>query len=286
MPSRAALARHPLAIAGAVITTVTAVVFIVLAIAVVMGLFENPYAGLVVFIGLPAIFVLGSAADPGRDVAAAAKTATPSRCGRGLARPGFPAAGGPSRGPAHRRTHRRQSGDFAARRVWCAPLDGIAVVLRGDVPRTDAPAVHRVAGGAALGSHVHAVSRWRRRQSTRALQARRHAAAVSRPDQPGPQTDTGCRRHASGARDVRQVSLAGPRFRRRHQGQAGVRGRRRQLGDSDDLPDVRWRAGPADVERPGDSLACRSRRPHRVRLHGSRAAEDPLRAPGPRRTAR
>jgi len=59
MPSRAALARHPLAIAGAVITTVTAVVFIVLAVAVVMGLFENPYAGLVVFIGLPAVFVLG-----------------------------------------------------------------------------------------------------------------------------------------------------------------------------------------------------------------------------------
>src|SRR6185503_9641898 len=59
MPSRAALARHPLAIAGAVITTVTAVVFIVLAVAVLMGLFENPYAGLVVFIGLPAVFVLG-----------------------------------------------------------------------------------------------------------------------------------------------------------------------------------------------------------------------------------
>ena len=59
MPSRAALVRHPLAIAGAVITTVTAAVFLALAIAVMMGMFENPYAGLVVFIALPALFVLG-----------------------------------------------------------------------------------------------------------------------------------------------------------------------------------------------------------------------------------
>ena len=59
MPSRAALVRHPLAIAGAVITTVTAAVFLALAAAVMMGMFENPYAGLVVFIALPAIFMLG-----------------------------------------------------------------------------------------------------------------------------------------------------------------------------------------------------------------------------------
>lgn len=59
MSSRAALVRHPIAIAGVVLTTVSAVVFIVMAIAVVMGLFENPYAGLVVFLGLPAFFVLG-----------------------------------------------------------------------------------------------------------------------------------------------------------------------------------------------------------------------------------
>ena len=59
MTSRAALARHPLAIAGALIATVSAVVFIALAIAMVAGLLENPYAGLVVFVALPAAFVLG-----------------------------------------------------------------------------------------------------------------------------------------------------------------------------------------------------------------------------------
>jgi len=59
VPSRAALVRHPLAIAGVVITTVTAVVFIALAIAEAIGLFENTYAGLVIFVALPALFVVG-----------------------------------------------------------------------------------------------------------------------------------------------------------------------------------------------------------------------------------
>src|SRR4249919_1637005 len=59
MPSRAALARHPLAIAGVVITTVSAVVFIALVIAVATGLFQNPYAGIVVVIALPALIVFG-----------------------------------------------------------------------------------------------------------------------------------------------------------------------------------------------------------------------------------
>ena len=54
-----ALARHPLAIAGALITTTSAVVFIALVIAMFAGLLDNPYAGLVVFVALPAVFVTG-----------------------------------------------------------------------------------------------------------------------------------------------------------------------------------------------------------------------------------
>ena len=59
MSNRAVLVRHPLAIVGAVIATVTAVVFIALALAVVLGWLTNPYAGLLVFVGLPAMFVVG-----------------------------------------------------------------------------------------------------------------------------------------------------------------------------------------------------------------------------------
>jgi hypothetical protein len=54
-----ALARHPVAIVGALITTASAVVFIALLIAELLGLFENPYSGLVVFIALPAVFFFG-----------------------------------------------------------------------------------------------------------------------------------------------------------------------------------------------------------------------------------
>jgi nitrate/TMAO reductase-like tetraheme cytochrome c subunit len=57
--SRAVLVSHPLAIVGVVITTVAAVVFIALMIAVAVGLLNNPYAGLLVFVALPALFVLG-----------------------------------------------------------------------------------------------------------------------------------------------------------------------------------------------------------------------------------
>jgi len=53
------LARHPLAIVGAVVTTASAVVFITLVIAMLAGMLTNPYAGLVVFIGIPAVFVMG-----------------------------------------------------------------------------------------------------------------------------------------------------------------------------------------------------------------------------------
>ena len=57
--TREAFARHPLAIAGALIATVAAVLFIALLIAALAGLFHNPYAGLVVFVAIPALFVAG-----------------------------------------------------------------------------------------------------------------------------------------------------------------------------------------------------------------------------------
>ena len=48
---------HPLSIAGVVLATASAVVFITLVIAELLGMIENPYAGLVVFIAIPAVFV-------------------------------------------------------------------------------------------------------------------------------------------------------------------------------------------------------------------------------------
>jgi nitrate/TMAO reductase-like tetraheme cytochrome c subunit len=59
MPGRAALSRHPVAIAGVLLTTISAVVFVGVLIADAFGLIGNPYAGLVAFIAIPAFFVLG-----------------------------------------------------------------------------------------------------------------------------------------------------------------------------------------------------------------------------------
>src|SRR4029434_2832387 len=57
--------RHPVALAGVVIATVGAVAFLTLLVADLLGLFTNPYAGRVVFIAVPALFVFGLLLIPG-----------------------------------------------------------------------------------------------------------------------------------------------------------------------------------------------------------------------------
>ena len=59
MSSRTRLIRHPVAIAGALLTTVSAAIFVTFVAAVVAGLLENPYTGLLVFVVVPALFAAG-----------------------------------------------------------------------------------------------------------------------------------------------------------------------------------------------------------------------------------
>ena len=59
MLSDRASVRHPATIAGVVIATVGAVAFLTLLAADIFGMFTNPYAGLVIFIVVPAVFVFG-----------------------------------------------------------------------------------------------------------------------------------------------------------------------------------------------------------------------------------
>jgi nitrate/TMAO reductase-like tetraheme cytochrome c subunit len=59
VPSRTDYLRHPLSIAGVVLATSAAAVFLALLAAELLGLFANPYAGLVVFVAMPALLVLG-----------------------------------------------------------------------------------------------------------------------------------------------------------------------------------------------------------------------------------
>ena len=53
------LLRNALSSVGAWLTTVTAIVFVVMFLADLFGLHTNPYLGIALFLVLPAFFVLG-----------------------------------------------------------------------------------------------------------------------------------------------------------------------------------------------------------------------------------
>src|SRR5580704_4152512 len=53
------LIRSPISVVGVVLTTISAVLFIVVFLADLFGLHSNPYIGLVFFLLLPGVFVLG-----------------------------------------------------------------------------------------------------------------------------------------------------------------------------------------------------------------------------------
>jgi hypothetical protein len=53
------LIRSPLSIAGMVLTTISAVVFLVVFFADLLGMHTNPYIGIVCFLILPGIFLVG-----------------------------------------------------------------------------------------------------------------------------------------------------------------------------------------------------------------------------------
>jgi len=59
MIQTARLIRSPLSIAGMVLTTISAVVFLVVFLADLFGMYTNPYLGIVFFLILPGIFVFG-----------------------------------------------------------------------------------------------------------------------------------------------------------------------------------------------------------------------------------
>ena len=59
MSNRSAFASHPVAIAGILLTTVSAVLFIAAVASELLGLIRTPYGGLIVYLFIPALFVLG-----------------------------------------------------------------------------------------------------------------------------------------------------------------------------------------------------------------------------------
>ena len=197
-----------------------------------MGMFENPYAGLVVFVALPAVVRARSAADPGRACGCSAGS-----CGahpdadRDWPVLDFRQAAGPPHGPGHRRAHRRQPRHPAARRLRHAALDGVAGLLRPDVPHADAPAVHRLAGGAALARRLRRLPH-RRRRPRRSCTTSWSACGSSYHVVTGqiPQARSRvCADLRPAARDLRHLSPADRGFRRSHPRHSRVRRRRNEL---------------------------------------------------------
>ena len=179
-----------------------------------LGLFSNPYAGLVVFVALPAAVRARSAAHPARDVAAA-----PAAPARSLA----PCATGRS----------SISGTAACARPSLAviALTAVNIVI---VLLAGYGALHWMESPSFCGQVCHtpmhpqftawqdaphcrgrlrAVPHRRRRAGARPLQAGRRAAARPRRHQQLSAADPGVRRrHAAGARDLRHLPLR-PRSR-------------------------------------------------------------------------
>ena len=148
-----------LALAGALLTTASGGGRSSrLLIAELVGLFNNPYAGLVVFVAVPALLVLGLLLIPFgmwlEQPPADARTRAPTRSGR-------------HRLPVGRRSAARALLIVAltAVNIVIVLLAGYGslhsmespVVLRPGVPHADASAVHRVAGRAALAGRVRAM---------------------------------------------------------------------------------------------------------------------------------
>src|SRR4051812_39231391 len=64
MPRDVRLIRSPISIAGMVLTTISAVLFLVVFLADLFGFHTNPYIGIVFFLVLPALFLIGLALIP------------------------------------------------------------------------------------------------------------------------------------------------------------------------------------------------------------------------------
>ena len=260
MPSRAALVRHPVALAGALLTTAAAVVFVVLLIAELWGLFDNPYAGLVVFVVIPALVVLGLLLIP---------------FGMWL-------------------EHRRLSAHPGAEREWFVidfrsagtrrrallvlALTAVNVMI---VLLAGYGSLHYMESPAFCGQTCHtpmhpqftawqdaphsrgrlrAVPRRRRRSRVRPIQTERHAAAVSRRDGRlrAPDSRRG-RRFPSGARGVRHLPLVRQGLRRHHPHQAGIRRRRAEYRNDARSCRCTWEARGANARAGAPSIGTPTR---------------------------
>ena len=147
------MTRHPLSIAGALLTTVSAVVFLFVLFLDLFGFHTNPYVGLIFFVILPTLFVARSADDPDGDRAGAAAPearagASPYAADR-LERSPSPAGRRPRPRADHRQSADRVVGGVSRRRIH-----GYDGVLRAGLSHGHGTGVRGAPRGSAFARHV------------------------------------------------------------------------------------------------------------------------------------
>ena len=272
----AQITRNPIGMAGAVLTTISAVLFVTLFALELVGFHGGPYLGILAFLIIPGIFVFGLLLIPvglWRDRV---------RHRRLLA------AGADDQLPVWNLNVDRVRrnflifvtlsavnlmilvvGDLQGRRG-----DGLDAVLRDGLPQGDAPGVHDLPALAARAGEVRGVPHRRGRRLVRQVEAVRLLAARVRGLQPLPAADRRPRpQPAARARDLRAVPLAAEVRGRPLQGEHALPGGRGQHRDEDGAGG-QGRRTPGRPQ-PGHPLARRSR--PRGPLPLGREAPDDLR---------
>ena len=226
------ITRDPVGMAGAVITTVSAVLFSTLLGLELVGFHGGPYLGILAFVVIPGLFLLGLRPGPDRPVARAGAAA---QSGRGRR------AGAPTSFPCWDLNVARVRRNLlvfvglsvvnlvilARRHLQGRRGDGLDAVLRAGLPLGDAPRVHDLP---ALPARPRALRRVPHRpggglvrevEAVGLVAARLGDVRPVSPAHPRPRPQPAAR-----ARDLRAVPLAAEVRGRPLQGEHALRGRR------------------------------------------------------------
>ena len=229
----AAVTSNPISLAGSALTTVTAFLFLLLfSIHIVSEHGASPYLGILTFLILPGLFLLGLALIPlGLWRAREASPAGPrrGRSRRRVRRPRLQPAGHPQgrarlpRRDRHQRPHPRR------RHLQGRRGDGVDPVLRRRLPHRHGARVHDLQALAPRAGEVRGVPHRRGGGLVRQVEALRLVAARLRHLRPLPTADRGPRpQPAPGPRDLRAVPLAEQVRGRPLQGQHALQRRTRR----------------------------------------------------------
>ena len=171
-------ARNPISLAGAAIATAMAVLFLVLLALEAAGQLRNPYLGLLLFVAVPAVFLLGLLLIP-LGIWRAPPAGRPGPLARRLAGDRSAAAADSHRGLRRDGADLRQRDHRLAGGLRRGAPHGVGGVLRHHLPHHDGAGIHRVSGRRPRQGRLRVVPRRSGRRGASRSEAGRHAAVVA-----------------------------------------------------------------------------------------------------------